>query len=147
MISLMLLLGLFAPTHITTSSEESALWRAVAEGHPQAWNYQRVTVSGVVQSIRTHSVIMTPSLPVTPSASIDSHNSGTCIGLLVSRSQFRRLRNGARYHVRGSFIAVDLHPGNNYVTELTRNGRTAHLTCPNLEGFASFIYVEHVSPI
>ena len=147
MIGLMILLGLLAPDHMTTSSEESALWRAVAEGRPQAWSRQRVSISGVVQSVRIGAVSMRPSLPVAPPAGIDSRNSGACIGLLVSPSQFRRLRNRTHYHVSGSFIAIDLHPGNNYVNAITRNGRTAYLTCPGYEGIASFIYVDRVSPM
>jgi hypothetical protein len=146
MISLMLILGLLPPGHLTTSPDEVALWQAVAEGHAQAWNHRRVTVSGVVSSIRIGSVSITPAPAAAPVGATESHNSDACIGLLVSRPQFRRLRNRMTYRVSGSFMAIDLHPDNDtYVNAITRNGREIYLTCPDFEGVVSFIYVEHIS--
>lgn len=146
MISLMLILGLLAPAHLTTSRDEVALWQAVAEGHPQAWSHRRVTVSGVVSAIRIGSVSITPAPAVAPVGATVSSNSDACIGLLVSRSQFRRLRNRMTYRVSGSFMAIDLHQGDNYVNALSRNGRTAYLNCPN-EDVGAFMYVEDISPV
>ncbi len=121
------------------------LWAHVGDDL-EPWRDRQISLSGVVLAYAQGSVFLLADAPSIGEDGTYSYDFHECIGLIVSREQFRTLRSGQRIAVTGQLHLYDLYSSNDRaVTHLTVRGRIAYPRCMSHSRISPLIFAERIS--